>query len=301
MSRSLATAICAIVLLLLATGCAANRVTDLRRGPGDSLVFTATTADGQPVDEQQLKAAEAVLHDRLDRLGYAYRLGHSGSDTMTVTLWKANDLPRIATILSAPGVLVFFDDAECRVSGPAQSAAAAVDQAQKKPLVDVPRTDRDRLVQLTEGPGLDGYLLVRAVPGVPSADDTSDAFFVYKDQPVMTGEAVGSARKGLDSVGTPDVKIDFTTEGAAQFESVTRDLATRGALKNVPQTFAIVLDGVMWSDPQIDYQANPNGIAGGKAVITGRFSEQDATMLAVVLDSGALPVHLELKDPAPSN
>jgi len=87
--------------------------------------------------------------------------------------------------------------------------------------------------------------------------------------------------------------MDFTSEGGKQFEKVTKDLALRGTIKGEPQSFAIVLDNQMESDPVVDPQQNPNGISGGKAEITGNFTVGEAKDLALVLNTGALPVTLE--------
>ena len=48
----------------------------------------------------------------------------------------------------------------------------------------------------------------------------------------------------------------------------------------------------MESDPQVDPKENPNGIQGGSAEITGNFTIQEAKDLALVLNTGALPVSL---------
>jgi SecD/SecF fusion protein len=56
-----------------------------------------------------------------------------------------------------------------------------------------------------------------------------------------------------------------------------------------------VLDDALISVPQIDYQENPDGIDGGTgAQISGGFDIQGAQDLASVLQTGALPVDLEL-------
>ena len=55
--------------------------------------------------------------------------------------------------------------------------------------------------------------------------------------------------------------MEFTDEGGKQFAEVTKKLVGPGTIKNVPQSFAIVLDDKMESDPMIDYpMQNPNGI-----------------------------------------
>ena len=49
----------------------------------------------------------------------------------------------------------------------------------------------------------------------------------------------------------------------------------------------------MESDPhRRSRRQNPNGIAGGKAVIEGNFTLDEAKALATVINTGALPVEL---------
>jgi protein-export membrane protein SecD len=89
--------------------------------------------------------------------------------------------------------------------------------------------------------------------------------------------------------------MDFTAEGSEQFQEITRELYRTGLLKNEPQTFAIVLDNVMESDPMIDY-TDPtlrDGISGGAEISGGNMTVQESKDLAFVLNTGALPVKLE--------
>jgi SecD/SecF fusion protein len=73
---------------------------------------------------------------------------------------------------------------------------------------------------------------------------------------------------------------------------MTRDEAVRGRALGPLQHLAIVLDDELRSFPSIDYQQYPDGIdpSGGGAQITGLFSKDDAKNLALVLQTGALPV-----------
>jgi SecD/SecF fusion protein len=92
----------------------------------------------------------------------------------------------------------------------------------------------------------------------------------------------------------------FTGEGEDRFHDVTRELAQRGQFRAnslgidpqfALQSFAIVLDGSIRSFPTIDYRTNPDGIPGGNgAIITGLDDLQEAQDLALVLQSGSLPL-----------
>lgn len=80
----------------------------------------------------------------------------------------------------------------------------------------------------------------------------------------------------------PVVSIRFTSEGAALFESITRD--------NTGEFLAIFLDGELMSAPRIN-----EAISGGQAIISGGFSAEEARSLARNLSFGALPVPIELQ------
>ncbi|MDQ5971548.1 MAG: preprotein translocase subunit SecD [Patescibacteria group bacterium] len=81
--------------------------------------------------------------------------------------------------------------------------------------------------------------------------------------------------------GEPVVSLQFDSEGSKLFEQITKD--------NVGKTVAIFLDGQPISTPRVN-----EAITGGKAVISGNFQAQEAKLLVGRLNSGALPVPIEL-------
>ncbi|MBN2113836.1 MAG: protein translocase subunit SecD [Acidimicrobiia bacterium] len=105
-----------------------------------------------------------------------------------------------------------------------------------------------------------------------------------------TGVPFGVSTGG---VGQWVVMLDFNAEGAIKFQDVTKELASY-SLGDPRRRFAIVLDAVVQSAPQMDEEVSAEeGIAGGRAVITMGTAgnpEQAARDLAVVLRYGALPV-----------
>ena len=86
--------------------------------------------------------------------------------------------------------------------------------------------------------------------------------------------------------------MQFNGKGNKNFHQITREEAIRGRALGKPQHFAIVLDNEIRSFPQIDYKQYPDGIdpTGGGAQITGLASLGEAKNLALVLQTGALPV-----------
>jgi SecD/SecF fusion protein len=98
--------------------------------------------------------------------------------------------------------------------------------------------------------------------------------------------------------GDAVVLMQFNSKGNRAFEAVTRNEASRGQISGLGENcgalcaFAIVLDDQIRSWPAINPSENPNGInpAGTGAQITGIGSVKDARELALVLQTGALPV-----------
>jgi len=121
------------------------------------------------------------------------------------------------------------------------------------------------------------------------------------DVPELTGEdlKLDGTRADFDTSpgggNLPIVTMEFTGEGGKKFEDITRGLWVRGNLRNAPQHFAIVLDREIKTFPQIDYTDSSlrGGIGGGRAQIQGLDSFQEAKDIAIVLQTGALPVKFE--------
>ena len=121
------------------------------------------------------------------------------------------------------------------------------------------------------------------------------------DVPELTGEdfELDGTRADFDTSpgggGRPIVTMEFTDDGGEKFQDVTRDLWIRGKTLNAPQHFAIVLDREIKTFPQIDFTDNSlsGGIGGGRAQIQGLESIREARDIAIVLQTGALPVEFQ--------
>ena len=153
-------------------------------------------------------------------------------------------------------------------------------------------------------------------PGVGELNPTRNYHYLFRftppDVPEMTGEDLdlGGTRQDFDTrTGEPIVLMDFTDSGAEKFEDITREIAQRGKLlfntagggqgeyQNWLQSFAIVLDREIKSYPTIDFEEYPGGISGSNgAQISGIGDIGDAKDLALVLQTGALPVEFRTLD-----
>ena len=127
--------------------------------------------------------------------------------------------------------------------------------------------------------------------------------------PEMTGGdlKLSGTRADFDTqTNQPVVLMQFTGKGKKIFHTITQREAQRGALacqgrtdstsiQSCVQHFAIVLDGQIQSAPYIDFVRNPDGIPGdnGAQIDMGNGGIGDAKRLALVLQTGALPVTFE--------
>ena len=81
----------------------------------------------------------------------------------------------------------------------------------------------------------------------------------------------------------PEIDITFNDEGAKVFSEATA--------RNVGKPLAIFLDKELLSAPRVN-----QAIEGGNAVISGQFTMEGATSLAIQLNAGALPVPIKLAE-----
>ena len=129
-----------------------------------------------------------------------------------------------------------------------------------------------RAADSNENPGLGNKI-------VPSIDEPG-LFFVLESAPVVGGDELVDAQPGFDQNGSPSVNFRFNTTGARKFGDYTA--------QNIGAPFAIVLDSEVISAPTIQ-----SHIAGGSGQITGNFTAEESTNLAVLLRAGALPAGLD--------
>ena len=113
----------------------------------------------------------------------------------------------------------------------------------------------------------------------PSIDEPG-RFYILEQTPVVTGEQLVDAQPGMDQNNRPAVNFRFNPAGGRAFGLYTAE--------NIGNPFAIVLDGQVISAPVIQ-----SHIPGGSGIITGRFTVEETSQLAVLLRSGALPAEMD--------
>jgi preprotein translocase subunit SecD len=109
------------------------------------------------------------------------------------------------------------------------------------------------------------------------ADD--QLYYVIAEEAVVDGAELTDAQPAFDDNGRPAVSFRFNPAGARAFGDYTA--------AHIGEPFAIVLDDEVISAPTIQ-----SHIAGGSGIITGTFTVEESTNLAVLLRAGALPAKM---------
>lgn len=115
-------------------------------------------------------------------------------------------------------------------------------------------------------------------------DNGKEPLLVEKETELAGSELINAdVQFDQSRFGEPYVSIEFNAQGAEKFAKITAG--------SIGRRLAIVLDDKILSAPRIN-----EAIPGGKAMITGRFSTEEAKDLAIQLKAGALPAPLYVEE-----
>lgn len=169
--------------------------------------------------------------------------------------------------------------------------------AKQHPFFNLARTTQeqqtaDMWVKAEDRDKINNYL---AIPEIKKLVDDAAVSFVFDSKPMnqkdgeyyilhvlnakpeLTGEVVVNATAHIDQTeNKPMVNMEMNDEGAQEWARITG--------QNVGQRCAIVLDGVVYSAPNIIEK-----IPGGQSRISGSTTMEEAKLLEIVLKAGALP------------
>jgi preprotein translocase subunit SecD len=196
-----------------------------------------------------------TIRNRIDQFGVAEpTITRQGEDRILVQLPGIQDPERAKALIGKTALLEFK-------------------------LVDDRATPEEALAgKLPEG---DEVLYQRRVDRETKAE--TKVPYVVQKKTLLTGAELNRAEVTADpnSPGNWQVAIEFNTVGTRIFGEVTE--------QNVGRRLAIILDGNLYSAPRINER-----IPGGRAVITGQFTVDEARDLAIVLRAGALPAPVRI-------
>ena len=234
---------------------------------GLAVILEAQDSAKTPRTDSAMGQAVKIIQNRVNRLGVAEpEIQRQGQWKISVQLPGVANPDEALTIIGKTAVLEFYDVKQ--FGNPYTSEAEALKAAGVASTTALP-ADKE-IIHWSNAGG-----------------NSTDQWFLVTTAPVLTGSMLTGAQTGFDQFNKPKVDMQFNGEGATIFSQVTGKMAETAQITGQDQRLAIVLDGNVESAPRVQEQ-----IDGGKAEITGNFTSDEAKNLALVLQTGALPVDL---------
>lgn len=232
-------------------------VFDREAGVGGT--YTFRMKPNLAVDRRREAVAQAIqtIDRRVNELGVAEPIvapyGDEGNQ-IVVELPGVTDIPRAKEMIGKTAVL----ELKLVEQGPApdQATLLAATGGAIPPDMEVV-------------PGLSA-----SAPGQPAVQ----SYYLVRRLAAVTGNDLRTARATVDGFNQPAVSFTLNSQAASRFGEIT------GA--NIGRQLAIILDNRVESAPVIEGRISSDG------QITGTFTQQEVTDLAMVLRSGALPASL---------
>ncbi|BDD85756.1 protein translocase subunit SecD [Desulfofustis limnaeus] len=223
-----------------------------------------------------------IIRNRIDQFGVAEPvIIRQGSDEIVVQLPGVRDPERAMSLIGDTAQLEFKLVAEGTGVDPNQLVNQAIESGQWsgswQDASQVRELNRMLAPHLPENTSI---YFERHTDRQTQIESFSP--ILLENKVLMTGDMVKNAQVRIGgSFNEPYVSIDLTSRGGKVFATLTE--------KNVGRRMAIVLDGNVKSAPVIRER-----ILGGSAQISGSFTHEEASDLAIVLRVGALPAPVDV-------
>ena len=242
------------------------------QGGAQLTIQVKTTPEIKQITTRQLQDVLSVVENRVNGLGVSESVVQTvGSDQILVQLPGVNDPQQAERVLGGTAQLEF------RKQKPGSEAQLPIE-------LQV----RDNLKQEQEQLRKKGDQTALAA-NQEALDRSNTAILNLFEKTNLTGKNLKDARaQPLQAGNNWEVSLRFDVQGGEGFAQLTKELAGTG------RSIGIFLDNNLISSPTVGPQFAQTGITGGGAVITGRFTVQEAEELAVQLRGGALPVPVEI-------
>ena len=230
---------------------------DRDSGVGGTYTYRMQTGIERTLREESVRQALQTIERRVNELGVAEPIvaphGVSG-DQILVQLPGVEDVAGAKEIIRSTGLL----ELKLVEEGPAPS--------------------REMLLQTRSGVVPPDMEIVSGADESLGAAIGSTAFYLVRRVAPVTGRDLRNASTTLDEYNQPAISFSFNRDGGRKFGNFT------GA--NVGRNLAVILDNRVYSAPTIQGRISDEGR------ITGTFTQQEASNLALILRSGALPASL---------
>ncbi|MCC5657728.1 protein translocase subunit SecD [Nostoc sp. XA010] len=245
------------------------------RGGSQLTIQVKPSADIPQITERELEGVKKVVEGRINGLGVSEPLIQTvGADKILVQLPGVNDPEQAERVLGGTAQLEF------RTQKPNTETQLLAFQASRAEL----KAKQEELRKST-----DKAAIVKNQEDLQKNNQAIAELF-ESTKPPLIGKYLKDAYGEPSQGDNWHVAIRFDQEGGQLFANLTKNLAGTG------RSIGVFLDNELISAPNVPIEFAAAGISGGSAIITGRFTAQEANDLGVQLRGGALPVPVEIAE-----
>ena len=245
------------------------------RGGSQLTIQVKPSADIPKITERELEGVKKVVEGRINGLGVSEPVIQTvGADKILVQLPGVNDPEQAERVLGGTAQLEFRTQ---KANTETQLLAFQASRAELKFKQEELRKSTDKAA------------IVKNQEDLQKNNQAIAELFESTDPPLIgkyLKDAYGEPTQGNNW----NVAIRFDQKGGELFANLTKNLAGTG------RSIGVFLDNELISAPTVGIEFAATGITGGSAVITGRFTAQQANDLGVQLRGGALPVPVEIAE-----
>lgn len=253
---------------------------------GVSVQLRGFQAGDEEVTRDEMEKAAEVIRQRVDSLGVTEpEIQLQGEDQVIVNVPGITNADRAVEIIGRTAQLGFYQVL-------ATQAEQGIPDDEVEEVRENLREDLQEDDAYAEG---ETKIIFEESPS-PDGSGNFVVGYVVRSQPDMTGANLTNATQNRDPQGRLEVQMDFNRQGGQDFADLTRTIVDDALASGQPGTgqLAVVLDDDVISAPTVQ-----ETIVGGQVSINNQSSpgglpQAEAEELEVVLQTGALPVNMEV-------
>ncbi len=257
---------------------------------GVSVQLEGSLTGNEEVTREDMQRASEVIRERVDSLGVTEpEIRLQGADQMVVNIPGITDSERAVEVIGRTAQLGFY---QVLAGEPALGQQPeVVPQDEVGETKDEIREDLRGDSEFEEG---ETKILFEETPN-PEGQGVVVTGYIVPQEPALTGGALTQANLGTDQTGGVQVEMQLNRQGREQFGDLSQDIVEEALAQGQPGNgqLAIVLDEDVVSAPTVQERLDQ-----GTVVINnpqaGGLIQSEAEELEIVLQTGALPVEMEV-------
>ena len=253
---------------------------------GVSAQLEGSQTGGGRVTRDEMEQAADLIRQRIDRLGVAEPdVRVQGENQVVVQIPGVENPEEVIDIIGDTAQLGFY-----------QVLASEVRSG--VPEDEVEDTKEEIGDNLREDDAFEGgktKVLFEESPSPGGGGTYYVAGYVVREDPDLTGDALEQNGANIDygQTGKREVTLQLTSEGGREIADVTQEMLNDSLTSGEPALLAIALDEDVQSAPQVNEPLGRQISISNDSLPEG-LPEDEARQLETVLNTGALPVNMEV-------